>query len=261
MEDVGIKNIRSPFRVVIIFFFVIAAFFTVIFWIIVQSDLYADSMFRYGKEVQAPITRFGYIDETDDDNSHYSYWQTYYEYADEDGKNYSGRAYSFERKSQAEEYVGKTVRVVINPKTGESEIGSLEYFGKQSEGHENRFILACVFSAFLAVISVPFFYRVVFRVLRNKKIVNKLKSKYVDKGTITGEVVTTLGLIWYYVKVRFTDEFGLTHEKWAGDWFTRREAEFLKEKKYISIVPYKRTYGILEQMPSAKKSKKSKNNE
>ncbi len=258
MEHIGIKNIRSPFRVVIIFLFVISLFFTFFFWLSVSNDLYADSMFRYGKEVQATITRVGYIDETNDDNSHYSYWQTYYEYVDDDGRKYSGEAYSFERKTQAEEYIGKTVRVVINPKTGESEIGSLEHFKKQSEGYQTHLICAIVFSSCLAVVSIPFFYRVVFRIQRNKKIVSKLKSKYVDRGTISGEVVKTFGLIWFYVKVKFTDEFGIAHEKWAGDWFTRKEAKFLEEKKYISIVPYKSTYGILEEMPTAKKSKKSK---
>lgn len=259
MDYIGVKNKHSVFRVIIIFFFVIAVFFTPYFWVNVDNDLYADSMFRYGKEVQAEITDMNLIEGTDHNDESYSYWKTYYEYVDNDGRKYTGGAYSFDRKSQAEEWIGKTVRVVINPITGESEIGSLAHFREVSEGYRNHLIHGIAFSAFLAVISVPFFYRVVFRVLRNKKIVNKLKSKYVDKGTINGEVVKTFGLVWFYIKVRFTDEFGIAHEKWAGDWFTRKEANFLKEKKCISIVPYKNSYGILEEMPTAKKQRKSKN--
>ena len=256
MEHVGIKNEHSVFRIVIIFLFSLSAFFTFVFWLLVSGDLYADSMARYGKEVQATITKVGYIDETDDDNSHYSYWQTYYEYVDDDGRKYTGEAYSFESKSKADEYIGKTVRVVINPKTGKSEIGSLEYFRKKSEGYRNHFIHAIVFSSLLAVVAEPFFNRVVAHTIRSKRIVNNLKSRYVDRGTIYGEVTKTFGLIWYYVKVQFTDEYGITHEKWAGDWFTRKEAKFLDEKKYVSIVPYKGSYGIMEEMPTAKKSKR-----
>lgn len=58
-------------------------------------------------------------------------------------------------------------------------------------------------------------------------------------------------------KVRYYDNGGRVQESWAREWFTRREAEFLKEKKYITVVPYKGTYGILEKMPTVKKAKKS----
>ena len=258
MKDIGIKNVNSIFRLIVIVLFTIAAFSTFIFWMIIVSDLHADSMYRYGKEVQAEITEV--VEHTDDDTTH-SYWKTYYEYVDDDGTKYSGGAYSFDSKSKAEEYIGKALRVVINTKTGESEIGTLEHFKKESEGYQTHFTCACAFSSFLAVISVPFFYRVVFRVHRNNKIVNKLKSRYVDRGTICGEVVKIFGLIWFYVNVKFTDEFGITHEKWAGDLFTRKEANFLNEKKYISIVPYKGAYGILEQMPTVKRLKKRKKDE
>ncbi|MDE6691350.1 MAG: hypothetical protein K2K04_05205 [Clostridia bacterium] len=260
MEHIGIKG-NSIFRTFITLFFGVTLFFTFFFWVYVNDDLNAALMVRYGVEVQAEITNVGYVDNTDDDSSHHSYWQTYYKYVDEAGNKYTGKAYSFDSKSQAEEYIGKTIRVTINPINGKSSTYSLKHFKKESEGYRTHFICACVFSSLLVVSSVLFFYRVVFRSLRNKKIVNNLKSRYVDRGTIYGEVTKTFGLIWFYVKVKFTDEFGIAHEKWAGDWFTRREAEFLKEKKYISIVPYKRTYGISEQMPTAKKSKKSKNNE
>jgi len=37
---------------------------------------------------------------------------------------------------------------------------------------------------------------------------------------------------------------GATKEKWSYAWFTKREAQFLEQKKTITIVPYKNTYGI-----------------
>ena len=36
--------------------------------------------------------------------------------------------------------------------------------------------------------------------------------------------------------------------KRAQSWFTHKEAKLLQEKKMITIVPYKNTYGILEEM-------------
>ncbi|MDE7380445.1 MAG: hypothetical protein K2N14_05260, partial [Clostridia bacterium] len=70
-----------------------------------------------------------------------------------------------------------------------------------------------------------------------------------------GEVVTVLGLIWYYVKVKYYDENGISHERWAREWFSPKEAKFLKEKRHIKIVLYKNTYGILEEMPLKSKVK------
>lgn len=48
--------------------------------------------------------------------------------------------------------------------------------------------------------------------------------------------------------VKYIDDKGATKEKWSYAWFTKREAQFLEQKKIITIVPYKNTYGILEEM-------------
>lgn len=72
-------------------------------------------------------------------------------------------------------------------------------------------------------------------------------------NTITqGEVTKVLKWVVCYVKVKYQDEIGATREKWARSWFTHKEAKFLQEKKTIKIVPYKNTYGILEEMSATK---------
>ena len=67
-----------------------------------------------------------------------------------------------------------------------------------------------------------------------------------------GEVINTRSFIFSYVKVRYFDEKGDTKEKWSYSWFTHKEAKFLQQKKTITIVLYKNTYGILEEMPATK---------
>lgn len=68
-------------------------------------------------------------------------------------------------------------------------------------------------------------------------------------NTVTqGEVTKVVKWIVCYVKVNYQDENGATREKWARSWFTHKEAEYLQQKKIIDIVPYKNTYGILEEM-------------
>lgn len=63
-----------------------------------------------------------------------------------------------------------------------------------------------------------------------------------------GEVTKIVKWLVCYVKVKYQDESGATREKWARSWFTHKEAKYLQQKKIITIVPYKNTYGILEEI-------------
>ena len=65
-----------------------------------------------------------------------------------------------------------------------------------------------------------------------------------------GEVTKVVKWIVCYVKVKYQDENGVMREKWARSWFTHKEAKYLQQKKTITIVPYKNTYGILEEIPA-----------
>ena len=90
---------------------------------------------------------------------------------------------------------------------------------------------------------------------------NELDEKIIigyQKGNLPerrGEVVKVSGWFIKYVKVRYEDE-GKLCERWAQSWFTMREAKYLKEKNIIRIVPYKNTYGILEEIAVEKRQKK-----
>ena len=68
-------------------------------------------------------------------------------------------------------------------------------------------------------------------------------------NTVTqGEVTSVFEWMVCYVKVKYIGEHGTQREKWARAWFTHKEAKFLQQKQTINIVPYKNTYGILEEM-------------
>lgn len=111
-------------------------------------------------------------------------------------------------------------------------------------------------------------YRGIFRSVLNYKIRKKVGVSTIEKVTedspkyinenidkllhpeviSQGEVTKVRKWIVCYVKVKYNDESGATREKWAQSWFTHKETKFLQEKKTITIVPYKNTYGILEKM-------------
>lgn len=81
---------------------------------------------------------------------------------------------------------------------------------------------------------------------RNKEFIRD--CDYHKEFIKMGEVIKTRKWIVGYVKVKYKDEKGIIQEKWARSWFTRKETKFLEQKKFINIVPYKNTYGILEEM-------------
>lgn len=90
-----------------------------------------------------------------------------------------------------------------------------------------------------------------------EKVKDFINARDYNKNTITeGEVTKTIKWIVGYVKVKYRDENEELQEKWARSWFTRKEAKFLEQKKIINIVPYKNTYGILEEMPTEQKRNK-----
>lgn len=101
-------------------------------------------------------------------------------------------------------------------------------------------------------------YRCIYRNVLNKKIKKKVYGKYYkyDRFVVApqpntikqGEVTKVIKWIVCYVKVKYQDDHNKTREKWARAWFTHKEAKFLKQKQFINIVPYKNTYGILEEM-------------
>ena len=133
----------------------------------------------------------------------------------------------------------------------------MDYINKLTLTYERDYILAIIFCIPVPIALYLLIYRGIYRSVMNYKISKKVGDRDNDfvSGTNfnadavkVGEVTKTRSWIVSYVKVKYQDEKNETQEKWARAWFTHKEAKFLKEKKTINIVPYKNTYGILEEM-------------
>ncbi|MBD5131326.1 MAG: hypothetical protein HDT28_01845 [Clostridiales bacterium] len=211
-------------------------------------------MLRNGIEVEAEIVDIMEIDLSSADSTSIERgWECIYMYVAPDGVKYTGGVGSFSQKRYAVEHLGEKVRIVIDPTDGSSTYGTLAgiaYYWQKY--HQIDLILACVFIGLLCMAAYLFFYRVVYRNRLDKKILEHASGIFASDCVREGEVTKVLKWLVCYVKVRYQDESGVTREKWARSWFTHKEAKFLRQKKTINIIPYKNTYGILEEMQVAK---------
>lgn len=194
--------------------------------------------------------------------SFYSYYCRY-EYIGENGITYAvSRRFSY--KKDAEAQIGEKITIVIDPNTNYACWLTVP-LSEIKLTYKRDFIVAIIFCIPVPIVMYLFLWRGVYRSVIDYKIRNHVGKKNNDfiagsdynKKLITeGEVTKTRSWIISYVKVKYKDEKGIIQEKWARSWFTRKEAKYLKQKQFIKIVPYKNTYGILEEMPIEKKSKK-----
>ena len=250
--DIGIKNKYIIYQIFIDAAFAICVVLTVVFWICCYSDYNDKKMLENGIEVQAEIVDVREIDvRPDDPHNIERAWECIYLYVAPDGTRYSGIVGQFSQKQYADEHIGDKVTIVIDPTDGYSTYGTLASIALRQKNNNTHLILACVFTGLLCIAAYLFFYRVVYRNKLNAKILKHLNCGYIN-GIKQGEVTKVLKWIVCYVKVKYQDENGATREKWARSWFTHKEAKFLQQKKTINIVPYKNTYGILEQMSISK---------
>lgn len=181
--------------------------------------------------------------------------------------------YRTNNPSDAEEIakskIGTTVAVIIVPNSDNSRLGKLNDISIE---YTKDLVVAIVSCLPLLLILYLLVYRGIFRSVLNYKIRKKVGVSTVEKVTedspeyinedkdkllhpefiAQGEVTKVFKWIVCYVKVKYKDENGATKEKWARSWFTHKEARYLQQKKTISIVPYKNSYGILEEMPAKK---------
>ena len=232
--------------------FAISIILALIFWIYCYSDYNNNKLLRNGIEVEAEIVDVREIDiSPGDSHTTRRAWECIYSYIAPDGTEYSGWVGQFSQKKDALNHLGEKVTIIIDPTDGYSTYGTLESLDYRLKNSQTHLLLAWIFSGLLCVTSYLFFYRVVYRDKIDKKILKKVHCSYIEKIAVEGEIVKILGFLWYYVKVKYTDTKG-TQTKWARSWFTRKEAKFLKQKKFVKIIPYKNTYGILEEMPSKK---------
>ena len=111
-------------------------------------------------------------------------------------------------------------------------------------------LYGAIFLILIPIFAYILFYRGIYRNELDKKIIVGMENR--DLPIRQGEVTKIVKLLVCYVKVKYQDENGATKEEWARSWFTHKEAKFLQQKKIITIVPYKNTYGILEEMSATR---------
>ncbi len=254
VKDIGIKKNRvliSTILILVALAFVITFIF--MWWDYASQDTY--KRFRDNAiEVKAIIVSYNYDYSTSDKNT--KNWVTRYEYKSECGTIYHGRYAVHTDESTAIEEVGKSVIIYIDPNSDWSDkhLPVVNY--------ERALRNAIIWCFPVPLVLYLLIYRCIYRNVLNKKIKKKVYGNIYNNdriihtpqpNTITqGEVTKVVKWIVCYVKVKYQDENGATREKWAQYWFTHKEAKYLQQKKIITIVPYKTTYGILEEMSVTK---------
>lgn len=275
---VGIRKSRILINMLLGVALVGCIIFCAIMWACYQMNSEFEFWLKNGVEVEAEITDAKYFETVDNVSDSVMYdrrWVTYYTYTASDNTVYSGMAYVYRTNnpSDAEEIakskIGTTVAVIIVPNSDNSRLGKLNDISIE---YTKDLVVAIVSCLPLLLILYLLVYRGIFRSVLNYKIRKKVGVSTVEKVTedspeyinedkdkllhpefiAQGEVTKVFKWIVCYVKVKYKDENGAIKEKWARSWFTHKEARYLQQKKTISIVPYKNSYGILEEMPAKK---------
>lgn len=255
--DIGVKKTVKLYQILVIVLFVISVIALIVFGCIWLGDYDKYEMAKNGVEVEAKITEVQ-RDMVDTDDSWYYTWHAYYKYVSPENVSYSGVYRSYLTQEEGEKHIGDIVTITINPNNGKSSTQPLSYFIERKDDVYRDFTVFCALCCCFLVIAAWFSYRVIYRKIIDEKILKRVKCSYVGTPSVDGEVVCCIGLFWFYIKIRYYDDEGIAHEKWSHELFSRKEALFLREKQFIRIVPYKNTYGVLEEMPVKIKTKKEK---
>ena len=258
MENIGIKKQRWAINISLGLLTFAVILICSIMWGVYQANYDEKYLIENGIEVEAVGVDWGLIRNSGEHD--YSYYCRY-EYEDDNGTIYSVKQ-RFSTATDAQAQICKKITIVIDPNSHYAYRTRLD---KLKVNFKEDLILAIIFSIPVPIALYLFIYRSVYRSIMNYKMRKRVGEKVKDfinardynKNSITeGEVTKTFKWIVGYVKVKYRDENEETQEKWARSWFTRKEAKFLEQKKIVNIVPYKNTYGILEEMPIERKQKK-----
>ncbi len=248
---VGVRKDMHSAESVIGAFCVLLFMATITVWLLWNGNFYGERMLVHGKEVQATVIGCEY-EPGDDENA--SGWRSVFSYTDEEsGKEFKGLGYLWSSKKDADSQIGATIPIVIDVENGRIELGKKSQFDK-SYNHKRDLYIAISVTAAFAFSLYLVIYRVIYRRNVNKAICKRIggvnSTSYLTENLlVTGEVIAAFGLLWYYVKVKYRGNDGKECSRWARSLFTRKEAVFLREKRFIKIAPYKKTFGIVEQMP------------
>lgn len=255
IKEIGINKNRMGMNLAFILIFISMAIVCAIMWACYQGNYVRENIIENGIEVEAEC--IDCFRRTDDNDNHRVVFICQYKYVDVNGKEYyTYRRYS--KEQQALEQLGQKIPVVIDPYGYDVWDCDMDYIQNLSLTYKRDFILAIIFCFPVPIAAYFLLYRGIYRSVMNYKIRKKvgdteadfIDGKHYNTNAIkVGEVTKTSSWIVSYVKVRYQDENGVEREKWAQSWFTHKEAKFLQQKRFINIVPYKNTYGILEEMP------------
>ncbi len=250
IKDIGIKKNRVLISFLLILLTVAFVITCIFMWWEYTSQDYYKYLIENAIEVEATITRYG-IHYYGDYGRDFNFW-TYYEYESEWGTVYKMQHGTYSNEREAKAQIGKKIKIYIDP---HSDWSSDVFPAVDYERALRNAIIWCIPVPFVLYLLI---YRCIYRNVMNKKMQKKAYGStynndrfiHIPKpNTVTqGEVTKVLKWIVCYVKVKYQDESGATREKWARSWFTYKEAKYLQQKKTINIVPYKNTYGILEEI-------------
>ena len=248
-RDIGIKKDISLRMVFCGVPLLVLLFLCAVFWgFYLVDDSKDDLLIKYGIEVEAEI--YEYFPSWHGEETGYRY-ETKYRYISPDGGSiYSGNYLEYGSADDAAKHIGDKIIITIVPDSvAPGEYISVPKKYADLNGPKYNLHLALAISC---TVPIPFLiyllcYRGFYRNELDKKIIIGFEQGYLHERR--GEVVKVSGWLIKYVKVRYEDE-GKTYERWARSWFTLRETKFLEEKKYVNIILYKNTYGILEEMPT-----------
>ncbi|MDE7182452.1 MAG: hypothetical protein K2O41_05435 [Clostridia bacterium] len=279
---IGIRKNRIGYGIFFGLFPFFAAVVCIIMWARYDVNYEIEHLQKYGVETEATCIGITYNSGTGGiGTSNDSYYNSVYQYISAEGKSYLTFKHA-DSEEEAISRIGEKMTVVIDTYGTAIWNCDLNYLRARTLNYTRDYILAIIFCFPVAFAMYLLIYRGIYRSVLNYKIRKKLgveseddpNDETIDRTKrpkevqilhpeyiAEGEVVKTCGLFIKYVKVKFVDERRETKTKWAGDWFSMRAAKYLQQKKFINIVPYKTTYGILEEMPPRTRKKKEKKND
>lgn len=252
LKSIGIRKDKSwilPIFIIITFSIIVAA---IVFWLFYSQEFDYEYLLENGVEVEATVVDYDYHsashgvdgDTTDTSSGWYYIWECYY-----NGRTYRGTAPNGYLRTEEEvlQYLGKTFTVTVDPNSNWALDGPKSAILAYGLHYTEYLTCAIVFTCLSPFAIFAFVKFAIYPMFLDSRIdkCGKLPKE--------GEVINTRNFIFSYVKVRYIDDNGDTKEKWSYSWFTHKEVKFLQQKKIITIVPYKNTYGILEEVCLNKK--------
>jgi len=244
LKPIGIRKDRVWLLPAALILTVSVAVAVIVSWLFYGNEFRYESLLKNGVEVEATVVEYGYdyadsstIGDVDTSSGWYYIWECNY-----NNKQYSGISRYYRTEEQVLQYMGKKFTVTVDPDSSFAVAKSKSEIRPAGFYYTKYLTLSIVFTCLFpptVLLSIIFAFYPIY-----------LNCKIDRSGKLPkeGEVIKVRKLIICYIKVRYIDGKGETKEKWSYAWFTKREAKYLQQKQTITIVPYKNTYGILEEM-------------